>query len=116
MYLLGTQTKIEWVLDITPNTILITELFVITVQPNGSTDIVQVSNLIAPTSTEQGLVSNLITPDSIGLWELSLVKGTVDDYVTLSTTMLYVFDNDTVVNSVTDPVTGNPITLDLIGV
>ena len=97
MYLLNTITEIEWTLDKTPNTITISELSTITVKPNGDTEFTQVQNLVEPTITSQGLILHSITPDVVGLWEITLVKGDAETYTELSKTNMYVFENDTVV-------------------
>ena len=112
MYLLNTPAVVEWTLGKTPNTVLITELLTITVKPDGSTAFAQVQNLIAPTETTQGEITHTFTPDTEGLWEITLVKGTADTYTTLSKAIMYVFDNDTIV----EPVDYNPDSLDIIGV
>jgi hypothetical protein len=95
MYLLNTQAEISWVLGVTPNTILLSDLSIITVKPNGSTNFASVVTYVAPTSTIEGLVTHLLTPDVEGLWDITLIKGPVDTYTKLSTAMLYVFDNVT---------------------
>jgi len=111
MYLLGTQVEIKWILNKTPNIILLSDLSIITVQPDGSTNFIPAVNFVEPSSTEKGLVTHFITPDATGLWNVTLVKGDAETYVPLSKTVLYVFDNVTIVT----PLSYNPNSLDLIG-
>jgi len=112
MYLLNAQSTIEWTLDKTSNVVLLADLAIVTVEPDGTTTFAAVDNLIAPTSDADGLVTYAVIPDTEGLWDITLVKGNAETYVTLSQALLQVFDNDTIVEAVSDSggsldITGN---------
>lgn len=107
MYLLNATGTVLWTLGKTPNVILLSDLSIITVKPDGSTSIVPATNLIAPTVDTQGTVYHLVTPDVEGLWEITLVKGPAETYTPLSKARMYVFDKDTTV----EPLGYNPDSL-----
>ena len=100
MYLLNTQTQIEWVLDKTPNVILLSDLYTRTIDPDGNIVFAQAQSLVAPTATEQGLVTHNITPDAEGVWSITLVKGTPTSYTELDKVVMSVRNNDTIVQPV----------------
>jgi hypothetical protein len=88
MYLLDAPTTIEWVLGITPNTLLFSDLHLIIVHPSGEsvflTSPIAEEDFTAPTSTVRGLASYEITPDEIGFWKVHIAKGTDLSYTLLS--------------------------------
>jgi len=95
MYLLNTQATIDWVLGTTDSTIVTGDINITITNPDGDFSFIPNQSFQAPTETEQGLVTHLITPNLEGLWEITLVKGPAETYTPLSKVMLYVFDKET---------------------
>lgn len=98
MYLLNTQATVDWILATTLNTVVSADINIIIVNPNGDFSFIANQSFLAPTDIEPGLVTHLLTPDTEGLWEITLVKGPAETYTPLSKATLYVFDTETVVN------------------
>jgi hypothetical protein len=99
MYLLNTPTTIEWVLGRTPNTLLFSDLHLITVNPAGDvvflTSPIAEEDFTAPTELTQGETSYIFTPVLEGLWTILMVTGTSDSHKVLSRAKLQVRDNVT---------------------
>lgn len=112
MYLIDTQVAVEWTLEKTSKTVLISDLSIITVTPLGGVSFVQIGNLIPPTTDTKGLINHLFTPDSEGLWEVTLVKGDPETYTELSRATFYVFANDVTV----EPLGYSDGSLEILGI
>jgi len=95
MYLVSTQTSINWVLGKTNNPVVIGDFFIATVKPTGDFSLIAVTNLLPPTQESEGQIDTQVTPDTEGLWEIALVKGTETSYILLSKVSLFVFSADT---------------------
>lgn len=100
MYLINTQTQIDWIISPTTNTIVSSNINIIIVNPNGDFSFVVNQTFIAPTDTVPGLVTHLITPNIKGLWDITLVKGNADTYTPLSQVTLSVLNGDTLINPI----------------
>ena len=101
MYLLNTQMQVDWVIEKTNKTVLLADLYFIITTPDNSVSYIPIGNLIPPSTSQQGLITQLFTPDTEGLWEINLVKGSAETYTELSKVMLYVFTNNLIVYPVT---------------
>lgn len=95
MYCLNEAVTIEWVLSKTDT--VVSGLLVKITEPDGSTSFNALQNFTAPTGTTDGITVYTLTPNTEGLWIASLVKGTPDSYNVYSTTTMYVFSKDIVV-------------------
>ena len=95
MYCIDQPVTIEWTLDKTDTAL--SNLLVKITEPDGSTSFSALQNYVAPTETVDGSTVYTVTPDTEGLWIASLVNGTPNSYNVYSTTTMYVFSNDTVV-------------------
>ena len=99
MYLLNTATRIEWVLGITPNTLLFSDLNLKIMNPAGDTTFltspIAEVDFTAPTELTQGEASYSFTPTLEGLWAVFMVTGTSSNHKILSRAKLQVRDNST---------------------
>jgi len=104
MYLLNAETEIAWVLGKTPNTIVLSDLDLILIDPEGNSTYIDspinIARFVAPTIVAVGSASYLFTPNIEGLWKINLVIGTSLDYKVLSKVDMYVLNNSTEVNPV----------------
>lgn len=116
MYLLNAEKEIDWVLGLTTNIVLLSDLDLLFIDPLGAASYVvapiAADRFTAPTEFVEGAASYLFTPDIEGLWKIRLVKGTADNYTVLSKVEMYVFDNTTVVNPYS-PEIGKPVPYDI---
>lgn len=116
MYLLGNPTTIDWVLGVTPNTLLFSDLNLVIIDPLGTstflTSPIAEADFTAPTEFVEGAASYVITPNLEGFWRIRLVTGTADSYKILSKVEMQVFDNVSVINPYS-PEIGKPIPYDL---
>lgn len=103
MYLLNSPTTIEWVLGVTSNTLLFSDLNLIVTDPAGQSEFltspIAEEDFIAPTNLVKGLASYVITPDSEGFWQVRVVTGTADSHKILSKVDLQVQTSQTAVNT-----------------
>ena len=100
MYLLNAQQTAEWVLERTTKVLLSTDFGIIEEQPDGTTEYKQTFTFLAPTVASEGSIKYDFTPSSEGLWELRLVKGTVNNYTEISTLDFYIQTNNTTVDAI----------------
>lgn len=102
MYLTNSSITIEWVLGMTPNTLLVSDLDIITVDPDKSVEYltapIAIGDFTAPTATTEGLASYVIQPNSDGLWTVRVVVGTINSHQILSELDLQVQTGQTTVN------------------
>lgn len=116
MYLLSNPTTIEWVLGVTPNTLLFSDLNLVVIDPEGTstfiTSPIAEVDFTAPTDLLEGLASYVITPEIEGFWRVRLVTGTAAAYKILSKVEMHVFDNVTEIQPYS-PEIGKPIPYDL---
>lgn len=116
MYLLGSEVTLDWVLSETPLTVLLSDLDLVIIDPEGTSTYldapIDISLFIPPTVTTVGSVSYLFTPNKEGLYKIRLVKGTADSYTVLSKMEMYILDNTTVVSPYS-PEIGKPVPYDV---
>lgn len=116
MYLLSNPVTLDWVLGVTPNTLLFTDLNLVVIDPLGTSTFLTAPiaevDFTAPTATVEGAASYVITPELEGFWRVRLVTGTADAYKILSKVEMQVFDNTTEINPYS-PEIGKPVPYDL---
>lgn len=116
MYLLSAPTTIDWVLGVTPNTLLFTDLNLVIIDPTGTSTFLTAPiaevDFTAPTDLVEGLASYIITPQIEGFWRIRLVTGPATSYKILSKVEMQVFDNLSVIQPYS-PEIGKPIPYDL---
>jgi len=116
VYLLNAPTEIEWVLGASPNTLLVSDLNLVIIDPLGTSTWVDTpiapENFQAPTALVDGFAKYTITPQLEGFWRVRLVTGTADSYKILSKVEMQVFDNVTEIEPYS-PEIGKPIPYDL---
>lgn len=100
MYLINVQSQVLWTLPKTSSVVVITDLSVVVVKPAGDTSYLPIVNFVAPTPTTSGSVTYDITPDTEGIWSITLVKGASGTYTPLNKVTLFVFSSETLVNPI----------------
>lgn len=121
MYLIGKQVTINWELLPHPNTVPLDALDLVITRPDKSSTYIpyaiQSADFKAPTETENGFVKYKITPFKKGMWKVSLVIGTEDNYQILSEVDMQVFGNQVSTQEYRINLDGNlkPVEWQLIG-
>lgn len=108
MYLINTSIKVNWILSSNSNTITLASLDVIVTPPQGKgsstvfTGGILPDNYLAYTSTDDGYAAYEFTPDSIGLWTITLTNGTGTPNDIFYEDKILIDINATVVNEYVD--------------
>lgn len=101
MFLVNTQLTVNWKLRATIYDIPLTDLDIIIKPPQGEGNTVYTNSAIAaedyiqPTTTTDGFVTYRFTPDSKGLWEVTLTNGVEGNNSIYYTHKIFVDSNDT---------------------
>jgi len=98
MYLLNTDITVNWVLNVTSDTILLSDLDIKIEQPSGLSDYIPnaitAENYVQPTENSKGSVSYTFTASILGLWIITLTNGTEAINTIYSSSKLFISKND----------------------
>lgn len=92
IYLVDIELTFTWAIEPTATPLAKADFDVVLKKPDGTQTITEdgITTYTAPTATAQGEVTYVITPDTVGRWQVSLIAGPTSDFTLMAYREIYV--------------------------